>query len=511
MLSTGGTTQLGLYDFKVGADEFGKVDYWVAKSGGYPINKRVMLSNGDIVRNMVDNNVNNPNSDMDGWSYTKPTVRSISSELDDLRTVAKMEFGSKNKAELSIDSSGILKSATKDENGVQTSENIVIPYTINTGKVIKTQMGSFAQKQMFLPSQDFEDVFQSPSLGVSYDSRGKIKPALISPIQSISGYPTYPDNGSKNITWWDIALSVDATPFKLNGSQDTDRYIEIAKWNKWNVGWAQQIEVDLYGSNTSDRFLNKTSLLCNYQALRTGLNSNSNLNSAYLSKYFKVLTNVPRNRQDNQVVDFGVSIESDYVVLYAIIPAGLNGVKAHLKYYGDESPFTIDTSSRVLTTQPSNFVKLAKGFEFNSINSAIANDSTLITGDFVVRVCNSLNNYTARQEISGDGFIWCGYGTFKTSGDLVPNIEKFGTGVYKITNFAKGIGVNIREGYSNNGTRTTYSTLNDDGSDPNVKWLNVFKPKYELNTTTGELTISSGVAMDIPDGVWVDVIGYINF
>ncbi|UJQ43526.1 putative tail-fiber protein [Acinetobacter phage vB_AbM_WUPSU] len=37
------------------------------KIGGYPLNARLMLSNGDIVRSTVANNVNNPNSDMTGW------------------------------------------------------------------------------------------------------------------------------------------------------------------------------------------------------------------------------------------------------------------------------------------------------------------------------------------------------------------------------------------------------------------------------------------------------------
>lgn len=35
--------------------------------GGYPLHARIMLSNGDIVRNTVANNTNNPNSDMSGW------------------------------------------------------------------------------------------------------------------------------------------------------------------------------------------------------------------------------------------------------------------------------------------------------------------------------------------------------------------------------------------------------------------------------------------------------------
>ncbi|QYC51728.1 pectate lyase superfamily protein [Acinetobacter phage Abp95] len=37
------------------------------KIGGYPLNARVMLNNGDIVRSTVANNTVNPNSDMTGW------------------------------------------------------------------------------------------------------------------------------------------------------------------------------------------------------------------------------------------------------------------------------------------------------------------------------------------------------------------------------------------------------------------------------------------------------------
>ncbi|AYP68900.1 tail fiber protein [Acinetobacter phage vB_AbaM_IME285] len=40
--------------------------------GGYPLNARVMLDNGDIVRSTVANNTNNPNVDMTGWEVKLP-------------------------------------------------------------------------------------------------------------------------------------------------------------------------------------------------------------------------------------------------------------------------------------------------------------------------------------------------------------------------------------------------------------------------------------------------------
>lgn len=67
MITSGGTPTLGLYDFKIGIEQFGQTGYWVQKANGYPINKRIMLTNGDIVKNTIDGNANDPNVDMTGW------------------------------------------------------------------------------------------------------------------------------------------------------------------------------------------------------------------------------------------------------------------------------------------------------------------------------------------------------------------------------------------------------------------------------------------------------------
>lgn len=74
MILSGGTTTLGVYDFKAGLDEFGKVDYWSAVSGGHPLNKRVMLLTGEIVQSTIPANTNNPNVDMTGWLLTNGVV-----------------------------------------------------------------------------------------------------------------------------------------------------------------------------------------------------------------------------------------------------------------------------------------------------------------------------------------------------------------------------------------------------------------------------------------------------
>ena len=71
MITSGGTTTLGLYDFKIGIEQFGQTGYWVQKANGYPINKRIMLANGDIVKSTISGNMNDPNVDMTGWVNPK--------------------------------------------------------------------------------------------------------------------------------------------------------------------------------------------------------------------------------------------------------------------------------------------------------------------------------------------------------------------------------------------------------------------------------------------------------
>ena len=78
MISNSGTSTLGLYDLKRQIDAFGGVDYFRSNlAGGYLLNARVMLANGDIVKSTVDGNVNDPNMDMTGWDFDDDSVSNI--------------------------------------------------------------------------------------------------------------------------------------------------------------------------------------------------------------------------------------------------------------------------------------------------------------------------------------------------------------------------------------------------------------------------------------------------
>lgn len=89
MISNGGTSTLGLYDFKRQIDAFGGVDYFRPNlAGGYLKNARVMLANGDIVKSTIDGNMTDPNSDMTGWV----NFESEQQEINDLLLKAKDEY-----------------------------------------------------------------------------------------------------------------------------------------------------------------------------------------------------------------------------------------------------------------------------------------------------------------------------------------------------------------------------------------------------------------------------------
>ncbi|MEK5760546.1 hypothetical protein, partial [Acinetobacter variabilis] len=59
IVSADGSTQQEIND-RIG-------NTWYAKPLGYELNARVMLENGDIVKNTIIGNTNDPNLDMTGW------------------------------------------------------------------------------------------------------------------------------------------------------------------------------------------------------------------------------------------------------------------------------------------------------------------------------------------------------------------------------------------------------------------------------------------------------------
>ena len=145
--------------------------------GGYPLNARLMLDNGDIVRSTVANNTANPNSDMTGWVKVNSASQIIDSsgktqqEINDFQKLKNLvsitDFGAKGDG------------VTDDSNAIQaaldTGESVFIPETDSFWKVTRRMelkavgqkvygMGTNSKVKM-VKGDTCETVFRASGLG----------------------------------------------------------------------------------------------------------------------------------------------------------------------------------------------------------------------------------------------------------------------------------------------------------------------------------------------------------
>lgn len=105
---------------------------WYAKEGGYPLHSRIMLENGNIVRNTVANNSSNPNSDMTGWVKIDST-----SQIFDESGNNQESINNYNKSRFSQFSTYTVKPTP--------SEQVAEINSINSGEApVYTPLGNYA-------------------------------------------------------------------------------------------------------------------------------------------------------------------------------------------------------------------------------------------------------------------------------------------------------------------------------------------------------------------------------
>ncbi|QVG64122.1 tail spike protein [Acinetobacter phage Herod] len=112
------------------------------KIGGYPLNARLMLDNGDIVQSTIANNVNNPNVDMAGWVKTNSA-----SQIFDESGLSQQAINDSSKRlnsnVLDYFTKSELESWKSDPNTFDASDAIIRAQTLSSGAEINFPSGVF--------------------------------------------------------------------------------------------------------------------------------------------------------------------------------------------------------------------------------------------------------------------------------------------------------------------------------------------------------------------------------
>ncbi|WP_276971493.1 hypothetical protein [Tatumella ptyseos] len=439
---------------------------------------------------------------------------SETNDMTDPGKVIELSFGANNGAHIKVSSPGALYYG-HDEGGIPSSRNRAVPYILNTGNIIDTTLGAFAEKRLFLPSFNFDDMYQSPSIGITYDANGLPEFDVINPVQNTASTLGWPNQKAVGVTFRRVAFKdfTEATyakaPASLSQSSST-RYIQVAKWKVSSTPWNTEYKAMLISSNTDDRFIGSLTLEADVQASGNAFATAANLTQSNVSKYFLSKFDGPTDRipyataTSFSIPTFGVTTDGTYLYLWAVIPAGYSGTKITEIHKGTGTALTTDyTASTVQTAAPSGLVMVPVHADYNGNNASMANDGRLLSTDNHVRVCNTSGSNTTRPDIQKDGFLWAGYGTYKSNRqDCV--ITKTGTGTYVVTGPHIGGGWTLTQPYDGTGQQVAIAQVST-SADGLTNTISVYAISYTLNTTTNQVTRGTGALMDIPAGSWVDL------
>lgn len=428
--------------------------------------------------------------------------------------VAELSFGGNNAAKIKVSSPGALFYG-HDEGGIPSSRDRAVPYIMNTGNIIKTTLGAFAEKRMFMPSANFDDMYQSPSVGFTYDANGLPEVDVIAPVQNTAstlGFPSTKVLGvvSRRAAFKDFTEATYAKIPASLGQSSSARYIQVAKWKVSSTPWNTEYKALLISSNTDDRFVGSLTLEADIQASGTLFSTTANVTQSNVSKYLLAKFDGPQDRipfanaTTFSMPMFGVTSDGTYLYLWAVIQGSYSSSKITEIHKGTGSALTTDyTAATVQTSAPSGIVMVPVHADYNGNNASMANDGRILSTDNHVRICNSSGSNTSRPDIQKDGFLWAGYGTFKSNRQNC-TITKPGTGTYVVTGPHIGGGWALTQPYDGTGQQVAIAQIST-SSDGLTNTITVYAIKYTLDTTTNTVTRGVGDLMDIPDGSWIDM------
>ena len=156
MISNGGTTTLGLYDFKRQIDAFGGVDYFrPTLVGGYITNARVMLTNGDIVKSTIDGNTNDPNVNMTGWINPEAEQQEINNSFEFKKNSLERKILSEmiilNKIDFDVDETITAQVSSTSNRHYKSNNHTLTQTTQRTSNLV----GGYDQNNITIEGFDF--------------------------------------------------------------------------------------------------------------------------------------------------------------------------------------------------------------------------------------------------------------------------------------------------------------------------------------------------------------------
>lgn len=461
---------------------------FAALIGGFDVGDRVKLANGEIVVSTIENNQNNPNSDMTGWRIPPESLINIKDE-DYYET--SFEFGLKSKAKLDIKNNGVVSiSVLRDD--VLIAKNITLPYVTN---MANRSNNNVPFKRLFAPSAGFEDSNQSGSLVFGYKGN-KQKLALLNVNDLIPFDPEFgeTENQTTIVTMSDYPYQVVQLP---ENNDYQNKYLKIAEIPA-RSDYAL-FSCEFYGGWNNERLSSRTTLnFANYG------NINWDAAPGYTSKdwqtFIKVISEGSQgNRMSLKALNFAVKYENNKLSIWAILP-----------------PYSLYTALVTCSKNTNHFVKLDKmSFEsvsalipiyraisLNTFNSGIASDGSVVMCDAHIRIAKSSNQSDTTRELTSNGYHWIGAGTTNMPHYSNVTVEKIATGTYRLNNVSGlwNAEVRLRQPYDLDGNQVAIAAIND-----TTPIIYVYEIKYTVQAGGTNVIKEKGNLIDIPANAWVDV------
>lgn len=457
--------------------------------GGYPMHARIMLDNGDMVRNVIANNINNPNSNMDGWELETKN-KDVLSEIEDYYE-ASLQFGKESQAKIKVKNNGVL-AIDVQRDGLFLSKNVTIPYTVG---MPQRSTNNIPFKRLMIPSAGFEDSNQSGSLVFGYKGN-KQKLALLNVNELIPFDPNF--NETENQTSIVTLLDYPYQSVTLPENNDyLPKYLKLVEIPA-NSDYAL-FSCEFFGGWNNERYSTRTILnFCNYGNINWS-NANSYTSQDW-QNFIKVISEGSQgNRLNLKALNFAVKFSDNKLSIYAVLP-----------------PYSYYTALVTCLKNAVNFVKLDgmnfsevsspisiyRGISLNTYNSGIASDGTVVMCDAHIRIARSSNPSDTTRELTSNGYHWIGSGTTNMPTYSNVTVEKIATGTYRLNNVAGlwNAEVRLRQPYDLDGNQVAIASIS--GTTPTIY---VNQIKYTVQSGGTNVLKEKGDLMDIPSNAWVDV------